>query len=98
MSLHFMGRSLLALDRFDEAEIAFRKRLALSPHSDMSRFYLACLYSRTGRHDEARAMWSEMLAVNPKFSLEHFRRALPYRDPTWLDRLVEGLREAGIEV
>ena len=98
MALHFMGRSLLALDRFDEAEIAFRKRLALSPHSDMSRFYLACLYGRTGRHEEARAMWQEMLSVNPKFSLEHLRRALPYRDPAWLDRLVEGLRGAGVEV
>jgi adenylate cyclase len=97
MSLHFLGRSLLALDRFDEAEIAFKKRLVLSPHSDMSRFYLACLYGRTGRHEEARRMWEEMLGVNPNFSLEHLRRALPYRDPTWLDRLVEGLRAAGIK-
>jgi adenylate cyclase len=98
MSLHFLGRSLLALDRFYEAEIAFKKRLVLSPHSDMSRFYLACLYGRTGRHEEARRMWEEMLGVNPNFSLEHLRRALPYRDPTWLDRLVEGLRAAGIKV
>ena len=49
MALHFMGRSLLALDRFDEAETAFKKRLILSPHSDMTRFYLAALYARTGR-------------------------------------------------
>jgi adenylate cyclase len=98
MALHFMGRSLLALGRYDEAEIAFKKRLLLSPHSDMSRFYLACLYGRTGRHEEARAMWAEMLKVNPAFSLEHLRRALPYRDPTWLDRLVEGLRASGVEV
>ena len=35
MSLHFMGRALLALQRYDEAEIAFKRRLMFSPRSDM---------------------------------------------------------------
>ena len=98
MALHFMGRALLALDRFDEAEIAFKKRLVLSPHSDMSRFYLAALYARTGRPEEARRVWSELLEVNPGFSVEHIRQTVPYRDPAVLDRLVEALRENGIAV
>jgi adenylate cyclase len=98
MSLHFLGRALLTLGRFDEAEIAFKRRLTLAPRSDMTRFYLACLYGRTGRHEEARRYWKEMLEVNPNFSLDHLRRILPYRDPNTLDRLVEGLREAGISV
>ncbi|MGH6926560.1 MAG: adenylate/guanylate cyclase domain-containing protein [Propylenella sp.] len=96
MALHFLGRSLLSLGRFDEAETAFKRRLTFSPHSDMTRFYLACLYGRTGRHDEARAMWSELLGVNPNFSVDHLRRSLPYADTGWLDRLLEGLREAGV--
>jgi adenylate cyclase len=62
----------------------------------MTRFYLACLYGRTGRHEEARRTWCEMLEINPGFSVEHLRRALPYRDPYLLDRLMDGLREAGI--
>jgi adenylate cyclase len=98
MTLHFMGRALLALGRFDEAEAALKRRLALMPRSDMTRFYLASLYGRTGRPEEAREMWQEMLKVNPKFSLEHIRGTLPYRDPAPLDRVVEGLRKAGIEV
>ena len=64
----------------------------------MTRFYLACLYGRTGRHEEARRMWSEMLEVNPSFSVEHLKRALPYRDTGIVDRLVDGLRDAGIAV
>ncbi|KFC64641.1 hypothetical protein FG93_05237 [Bosea sp. LC85] len=96
LSLHFLGRALLSLGRFDEAEIAFKRRLTLAPQSDMSRFYLACLYGRTGRHDDARRYWREVLEVNPGFSVDHLRRTLPYRDPDLLDRLVEGLREAGI--
>ncbi len=98
MSLHFLGRALLTLGRFDEAEIAFKRRLTLAPRSDMTRFYLACLYGHTGRHEEARRYWKEMLEVNPNFSLDHLKRILPYRDPTTLDRLVDGLREAGISV
>lgn len=59
LSLHFQGRALLNLGRFDEAEVAFKRRLLLAPRSDMTRFYLACLYGRTGRHEEARGYWRE---------------------------------------
>jgi adenylate cyclase len=96
MSLHFLGRALLALGRFDEAEIAFKRRLTLTPRSDMSRFYLACLYGLTGRHEEARRYWQETLEVNRNFTIDHLRRTLPYKDPALLDRLVEGLRTAGV--
>src|SRR3546814_9545941 len=79
MSLHFLGRALLSLGRLDGAETAFKRRLALAPHSDMTRFYLACLHASRGHHDEARRYWDEMLAVNPRFSVDHLKRALPYR-------------------
>ncbi|KOF17031.1 adenylate cyclase [Ensifer adhaerens] len=98
LSLHFLGRTLLNLGRFGEAEIAFKRRLALAPRSDMTRFYLACLYGRTGRHEEARRYWHEVFEVNPNFSIDHLRRALPYRDPNVLDRLAGGLREAGVSI
>ena len=98
MTLHFLGRAFLTLGRFEQAEATLKRRLGLSPRSDMSRFYLACLYARTGRHEDARRMWREMLEVNPRFSVEHLKRALPYRDPAMLDRLMEGLREAGIDI
>lgn len=98
LSLHFLGRTLLNLGRFDEAEIAFKRRLALAPRSDMTRFYLACLYGRTGRAEEARRYWHEVFEVNPSFSIDHFKRAMPYKDPTVLNRLIDGLREAGISL
>lgn len=98
LSLHFQGRALLNLGRFDEAEVAFKRRLLLAPRSDMTRFYLACLYGRTGRHEEARGYWREVLGVNPSFSVDHLRRSLPYQDPHLMDRLVEGLREAGVSI
>lgn len=98
LSLHFLGRTLLNLGRFEEAEIAFKRRLALAPRSDMTRFYLACLYGRTGRAEEARRYWHEVFEVNPSFSIDHFKRAMPYKDPAVLNRLIGGLREAGISL
>lgn len=98
LSLHFLGRALLSLGRFDEAEIAFKRRLTLAPRSDMTRFYLACLYGRIGRHEEARRYWREMLELKPDFSIDHLKQALPYRDPDLFDRLMDGLREAGISL
>jgi adenylate cyclase len=64
----------------------------------MTRFYLAALYGRTGRHDEARRLWDELLEINPDFSVDHLRRSLPYRDESLFDRFLRGLRQAGIEV
>lgn len=98
LSLHFLGRALLALGRFEEAEIAFKRRLSLAPHSDMTRFYLACLYGLTGRLEEARRYWQETLEVSPDFSVERLRQILPYRDTGQVDRLTDGLRQAGIDV
>ncbi len=98
MALHFLGRALLAIDRFDEAEVALKRRLVLAPNTDMSRFYLACLYGRTGRPEEARAMWDELMKVNPGFSVTHLQQSLPYADPAWLDRSLEGLRQSGIAI
>jgi len=98
MALHFMGRALVALGRYDEAEIAFKRRLGLRPRSDMTRFYLACLYGKTGRYVEARKVWAELMEINPAFSVQHFTASLPYADPSWLDGVIDGLRQANIPI
>ena len=59
-------------------------------------FYLACVYARRGRYEEARRLWNELIAINPAFSIEHYRRTLPYADPTTFDRVIEPLKDAGI--
>ncbi|HSA71055.1 MAG TPA: adenylate/guanylate cyclase domain-containing protein [Burkholderiales bacterium] len=94
--IHACGRAQFALERFDEAEASFKRRLIRMPRSDVTRAYLAALYGHTGRHEEARQMWRELMAINPKYSLEHVRRVMPYKSPATLDRLVDGLRKAGL--
>jgi adenylate cyclase len=94
--LHGRGRILFVLGRYEEAEDCFRRRLIHLPGSDVSRAYLASLYGHTGRHDEARRMWSELMELHPEYRIERTLRVLPYKDPGPLERFVEGLRKAGL--
>jgi cytochrome c-type biogenesis protein CcmH/NrfG len=57
---------------------------------------LAATYGQTGRLDEAREQWSEVLRVNPAYSLEHRRKVLPYKNPSDFEAVVDGLRKAGL--
>jgi adenylate cyclase len=96
--MHAQGRALFALGRYEEAEAAFRRRLIHLPGSDVTRVYLASLYGHAGRNDEARRMWTDLVDLHPEYSLDHTLRILPYTDPAPLERLVEGLRKAGLPV
>jgi hypothetical protein len=46
--------------------------------------------------EEAREAWREALHVSPGYSLEHRRKVLPYKNPDDFERVVEGLRKAGL--
>ena len=94
--LHLIGRAQLGMGRHAEAEQSFKRRLIRSPRSDMTRAYLASLYGATGRPDEARALWAELMEINPKFSVEYLRRVLPYKDPAWFESFAGGLQRAGL--
>ena len=89
------GRSQLALERYDDAEASFRRRLIRMPRSDVTRVYLASLYGYTGRMSRLE-MWRELMEINPAFSVEHPMRLMPYADPAPLERFAEGLRRAGL--
>jgi adenylate cyclase len=95
---HFLAQSLFALERFDDAVLTLQARLARQPHSDASRVLLAACYGHLGRAEEARAEWQEALRINPDYSIEHRRQILPYKNPADFERVVEGLRKAGIAV
>ena len=96
MWLHAKGRVELALGRYAAAEATFKRRLIHMPTSDVTRAYLASLYGHTDRHDEARQVWGELMALNPQYTIEHTLRVLPFRDPAPLEHFVEGLRKSGL--
>ena len=94
--LHFMAQACFQLGRYREAVEFLKRRLIRKPDTDISRVLLAASYGHLGLVAEAAAEWAEAHRINPDYSLEHRRRVLPYKNPADFDRLVEGLRKAGL--
>jgi adenylate cyclase len=84
------------LGRYPEAVALLKRRIERNPETDASRVLLAAAYGQMGQFEEAREAWREALRVNPAYSLEHSRKVLPYKNPEDFERVIEGLRKAGL--
>jgi adenylate cyclase len=94
--LYFKAQANYQLGRYPEAVALLKRRIERNPETDVSRVLLAAAYGRMGQFEEAREAWREALRVNPAYSLEHRRKVLPYKNPENFERVVEGLRKAGL--
>jgi tetratricopeptide (TPR) repeat protein len=79
-----------------EAIATCDKGLKRQPDHLVSRIIMAAVYGSCGREKEARKEGSEVLRINPKFTVESFMRNIPYKNPSDRDRVVQGLRKAGL--
>lgn len=87
-----VGEAYFNLQRYEEAIQSFKK---MHDQSEVHRL-LASSYALLGQIPEAQYHASQVLAVHPEFSLEHWRTVPPYKTTEQLDRLVEGLQIAGL--
>jgi adenylate cyclase len=94
--LHFRAQAAYQLGRYTEAVGLLKRRILRNPDTDMSRALLAASYGQIGLIEDAREAWRELLRVNPDYSIEHRRKVLPYKNPEDFERVVEGLRKAGL--
>jgi adenylate cyclase len=85
------------MGRYEEAIAAFKRALTRRNPILPAHQFLATIYSRLGREEEARAEVAEILRISPNFSLEVLRQRLPYKDPAVLERFLDGLRKAGLK-
>ena len=94
--LHSLAQAHFHLGQYEEAVELLKRRLIRKPDTDISRVLLAASYGHLGRVEDAQDMWADALRVNPLYSLEHRRQVLPYKDPMDFDRIVDGLKIAGL--
>jgi len=80
-----------------EALAACDKGLKRQPDHLVSRVIMAAVYGSCGREKEARKEATEVLRINPKFTVESFMRVTPYKNPSDRDRVAQGLRKAGLK-
>jgi adenylate cyclase len=88
------GAALSKTGRFEEAVSRLKKAIQLAPDDLYAHIFLAITYSRMGREEEARTEGTEVLRIDPNFSVDSFLRFVPYPR---LDETINALRKAGLK-
>jgi len=92
----FIGHCYRSLERFTEALEAYKKAVEIGPSNIYAHLGLAVLYNFMGRDHEARAAASNVLRIDPDFSLNAIRTASPHKDRDGEESYYEAARKAGL--
>jgi adenylate cyclase len=83
--------------QYDEAITWCEKAIRQEPNSLLAHLFLTAVYSYSGRHEEARIEATEVLRIQPKFSVEKFQKKVTYKKETDREKLLGALRKAGLK-
>jgi adenylate cyclase len=92
-----VGPAYSLAGRPEEASAPLKQYLARCPNIFRAHLTLVAVYSVLGKEAEARAEATEVLRLNPKFSLEVHKERVPIKDPATLERHIAALRKAGLK-
>jgi adenylate cyclase len=95
--LDSVGAAYYLAGRPEEAIASLKQYLGRYPNILHAHMTLAAAYSELGREAEARAEATEVLRINPQFSLEVHKQRVPIKDPAVLERHLAALRKAGLK-
>jgi hypothetical protein len=84
------------MERFADAAAIIKRNIAHSPEALPAHFYRAACYGQLGEKSLARDALAEVRCISPDFSLARAPAIAAYRREADLDRLIEGLRRAGL--
>jgi len=91
-----LGHAYFLTGRYEEAITTLKRVINRNPNFWPAYIYLAASYVELGQEEKARIEASELLRINPNFSLEAGRQRLPYKDKAVLEHLFDILRKAGL--
>ncbi|MBI3795649.1 MAG: tetratricopeptide repeat protein [Deltaproteobacteria bacterium] len=74
-----------------------KQAIGRNPHLPAAYLALAVTYSELGREEEARGAATELLKINPTFSLELWIERVHFKDPLVTERYLAALRKAGLK-
>jgi adenylate cyclase len=92
-----LGSAYYLTGRTEEAIASLKRSLTQYPNHLGTHLCLAAVYSELGQTAEAQKEASEVLRLNPKFSLEVHKQRMPIKDPEVLERHIAALRRAGLK-
>ena len=88
-----LGLAQIAAGQYEEAVKTLRNE---ATYRTESRRLLAAALAQLGQLEEARGEAKLYLARSPQFRISHWLETQPYRDLALRDRVLEGLRKAGL--
>jgi len=91
------GHALLLLRRYDAAVAVFLEVIGRVPGFVPARVQLARAYGEIGRIAEAKSAIEVVRKISPSFTMRNATRMFPYPDAENRRRLLDGLREAGLQ-
>jgi adenylate cyclase len=99
--MDYLAWSYLMAGRYEEALATYKKELTRVLKEGGTPLFahlgLACVYSEMDRVKEAHTHALEVIRIYPTFSLEIYRKWLPYKNPKHLEKLLVSLRNAGLK-
>jgi adenylate cyclase len=92
-----LGNCYLSFGRYEEAVLAYKQSIRISPTNNVSHINLASTYMTMGREKEARAEAAEVLRLRPDFSLNQWERTYRsiFKSPS--DEYISALRKTGLK-
>jgi adenylate cyclase len=95
--IYNLGMSYLFSGQYEEAIAECKRATTREPNNLGAHLALTVAYSLSGRDEDARATATEVLRIEPKYSLEKFSKSLVYKNQADTDRTVDALRKAGLK-
>jgi adenylate cyclase len=92
----YQGKAYMLMERYEDALEAFKRSIALNPEALYAQIYLAACYGLLGNEAEGREAMAQVRQNFPDISTAWVYKFLPYRRDTDLNRILEGLRAAGL--
>lgn len=90
-----LGHSYFLLKRYRDASAAIEEAISRAPGFPVTRLFMATLCIETDKPDQAREHIDALMQAAPDVTVS-WAQIYPYRSSAHLDRLLNGLRKAGL--
>ena len=92
-----IGLSYAYTEHYEEATKWCEKAVHQEPNDLLARMMMTVVYSLSGHDEKARTEADEVLRIQPKFSLEKFKKKVTYKKEADREKFFGALRKAGLK-
>ncbi|MCP4630064.1 MAG: tetratricopeptide repeat protein, partial [bacterium] len=91
-----LGITYRTVGRYLEAIEAYKKAIIRSPDYIAAYSGMAVCYSLLEQNEKAHETVSEILRIDPNYSIEFLAKAVPFKQKIDLENHLEAMRKAGL--